>query len=147
MSRSRRLISCKPSGGRELGDPIDWEVSQARQDRAKIVANRDFESSAGFDDRDDGCNARSSFLASDVYPVAASKRDRAHRVLSEVVTQFQTERHAHRIAFAESPWPNRQSVARFLGGEVSSFRLFGLAPSRPFTDEPDLPNGIFPDLD
>jgi hypothetical protein len=40
LSRFRWLISCKPSGGRELGDPIDWEVSQARQDRAKIVANR-----------------------------------------------------------------------------------------------------------
>ena len=65
------LLSCQPSVGSELGDPIDREVRQARQDRAKIVANRDFESSAGFDDRDDGCNTRSSFLASDVYPVAA----------------------------------------------------------------------------
>jgi hypothetical protein len=31
--------------------------------------------------------------------------------------------------------------------EVSSSGLFGLAPSKPFTAEPDLPNGIFPDLD
>jgi len=31
--------------------------------------------------------------------------------------------------------------------EISSSGLFGLAPSKPFTDEPDLPNGIFPDLD
>ena len=56
LSRSRRLISCKPTGGRELGDPIDWEVSQARQDRAKIVANRHLKPPAGFDYRDNGCN-------------------------------------------------------------------------------------------
>jgi hypothetical protein len=30
---------------------------------------------------------------------------------------------------------------------VSSSGLFGLAPSKPFTAEPALPNGIFPDLD
>ena len=38
----RRLVSGQPSGGRELGDSIDREVCQAWQDRAKIVANRDF---------------------------------------------------------------------------------------------------------
>jgi hypothetical protein len=40
LSRSRRLIFCKPSGGRELADSIDFEVSQAWQDQAKRVANR-----------------------------------------------------------------------------------------------------------
>src|ERR1700730_17874241 len=41
--RSRRvLFSGQPSAGSELGDAIDREVSQARQGRAKIVANRDF---------------------------------------------------------------------------------------------------------
>jgi len=41
--RSRRvLVSGQPSAGSELGDAIDREVSQARQGRAKIVANRDF---------------------------------------------------------------------------------------------------------
>jgi hypothetical protein len=37
-----RLVSSQPSCRRELGDPIDREVGQARQDRAKIVADRDF---------------------------------------------------------------------------------------------------------
>ena len=36
------LVSGQPSAGSELGDAIDREVSQARQGRAKIVANRDF---------------------------------------------------------------------------------------------------------
>jgi len=39
---STGLVSGQPSAGSELGDAIDREVSQARQGRAKIVANRDF---------------------------------------------------------------------------------------------------------
>jgi len=35
------VVSDQPSGGSELGDPIDREVCRARQDRAKNVANRD----------------------------------------------------------------------------------------------------------
>jgi hypothetical protein len=62
------LISCKPAAGVKLGDPIDWEVSQARQARAKIVANRDLKPAAGFDYRVNGCNARFGLLAFDVYP-------------------------------------------------------------------------------
>jgi len=110
LSRSRRLISCKPSGGRELGDPIDWEVSQARQDRARIVANRDLKPPAGFDYRDNGCNARSGLLASDVDPVAASQGDRAHRVLSQVIGQLQFG------IFQETsePHPKRQRVVASL---------------------------------
>jgi hypothetical protein len=37
-----RSVASQPSCRRELGDPIDREVGQARQYRAKIVANRDF---------------------------------------------------------------------------------------------------------
>jgi hypothetical protein len=43
-------VSGQPSAGREFGDPIDREVSQSRQDRAKIVADWDLDSPAGFDD-------------------------------------------------------------------------------------------------
>ena len=43
-------VSGQPSAGREFGDPIDRKVSQSRQDRAKIVADWDLESPAGFDD-------------------------------------------------------------------------------------------------
>ena len=42
IARFRRLVSGQPSGWRELCDSIDREVRQARQDRAKIVPNRDF---------------------------------------------------------------------------------------------------------
>jgi hypothetical protein len=106
----RRLVSSRPGARGKFSDSFDREIRHARQDRAKIVANRDFESSAGFDDRDDGCHARSSFLASDVYPVVASKRDRAHRVLSQVVTQFQLG------MFQETgqPRPKRQCIVASL---------------------------------
>jgi hypothetical protein len=49
-ARSRRLVLGQPSAGRGFGDPIDREVSQSRQDRAKIVADWNLESLAGFDD-------------------------------------------------------------------------------------------------
>jgi hypothetical protein len=106
----RRLVSSYPGARGKFSDSFDREIRLARQDRAKIVANRDFEPSAGFDDRDDGFNARSSFLASDVDPVAASKRDGAHRVLSEVVTQFQL------AMFHETgePRPKRQCIVASL---------------------------------
>jgi hypothetical protein len=57
------LVSGQPNAGRELRDPILREVSQGRHDRARIVLNRDLESTAGFDYRDDGCNAWSGFFA------------------------------------------------------------------------------------
>src|ERR1700724_55182 len=84
-----RSFSSQPSCRRELRDPIDREVGQAGQDRAKIVANRDFQSPAGFDDRDYSRDARSGLLASDVDPVTAAPGQRAHGVLSQVVTQLQ----------------------------------------------------------
>jgi hypothetical protein len=80
------LGASHPTSQRELCDPIDGKVYQAWQDRAKILADRNFEPSAGFDNRDDGCDARPSLLAADVYPIAAPKSDRAHGVLGKIVT-------------------------------------------------------------
>ena len=81
----RRSVSSQPSCRRELCDPIDREVGQAGQDRAKIVANRDFQSPAGFDDRDYSRDARSGLLASDVDPVTAAQGQWAHGVLSHLL--------------------------------------------------------------
>jgi hypothetical protein len=55
--------------------------------------------------------------------------------------------------------PSEQGLIRLIGYDIlhngltlpsfpdSSFGLIGLAPSKPFTPEPDLPPGLFPDLD
>jgi hypothetical protein len=42
-----RIFSFGPATGRERADPIDWEISKAWQDRAKILADRNLKSSAG----------------------------------------------------------------------------------------------------
>jgi hypothetical protein len=97
-----RSVSSQPSCRRELRDPIDREVGQAGQDRAKIVANRDFQSPAGFDDRDYSRDARSGLLASDVDPVTAAQGQRAHGVLSQVVTQLQLGMFQERLSRAQS---------------------------------------------
>jgi hypothetical protein len=89
VAEFRRLVSNRPGAWGEFSDPIDWEASQTRQDRAKVDASRDLESPAGFDDRDDGCNAWAGFLAADMDPIPSSNGDRTHRVLGQVVTQLQ----------------------------------------------------------
>ncbi len=48
---------------------IDRKVGQSGQDRAKVAANRDFESSAGFGDREYRRDAGCCFLTADVYPI------------------------------------------------------------------------------
>jgi hypothetical protein len=57
VATRQRLVSIPPGAGRQFGNSTDREVSQARKYRAKIVANRQFESPTGFNDRDDRCNA------------------------------------------------------------------------------------------
>ena len=63
------LGSGQPTSLRELCDPIDWKVCKAWQDRVKILVHRNFKPSAGFDHRDDGCDARPGLLAADVYQI------------------------------------------------------------------------------
>jgi hypothetical protein len=57
--------------------------------RAQIVAHRNAEPPAGFDNRDDGCDAWAGFLAANVDPILTSKRDRTYRILGAIVTQLQ----------------------------------------------------------
>ena len=68
----RRLVSGRPSAGREFGDSIDRKIGQAREHRAEVVADREVQTPTGFDDRNDGGNPWPSLLASDVDPVLAS---------------------------------------------------------------------------
>src|SRR5262245_12611830 len=50
------LASRRPGAGRYFGNSTGREVSQAREYRAKIVANLHLKSSTGFNDRDVGRN-------------------------------------------------------------------------------------------
>ena len=72
ISGLSQLVSGEPTGGRELSDPIDREVCQARQSRAKVVADGDLQPTTGFDDGEDRGDAWSGILAAEVDPVFAT---------------------------------------------------------------------------
>ena len=73
QSESKPLVEVKMAGIQRNGSgPGSCSLEVVLAEGRRIEVRRDFESSAGFDDRDDGCDARASFLASDMYPVAAA---------------------------------------------------------------------------
>jgi Mu transposase, C-terminal domain/Integrase core domain len=87
------LSSCRYWASRAavLGEQCglaDWAVSQPRQDRTQIVANRDVQPAAAFNDRHDCCNSRPRLLAADVDPVP-SKCHGPYRVFSQAIVQLQ----------------------------------------------------------
>jgi hypothetical protein len=57
--------------GCQFSNPTDRKVGKTGQDSREIIANGDLQAMAGFDDGEDGCDARSGFLASEVDPVFA----------------------------------------------------------------------------
>ena len=71
FSRRSWLGSSSPSAGCQFGDAADRQIGETRQDRAEIIADGDLQAAAGFDDGEDGCDARTGFLASEVDPVFA----------------------------------------------------------------------------
>ena len=62
-----QLGSTCPGYRGKLSDPID------REGKSPIVAPRNAESPAGFDNRDGGCDAWAGFLAANVDPILTSK--------------------------------------------------------------------------
>ena len=66
-----QLGSTRPGYRGKLSDPIDREG--APEGQSPIVAPRNAESPAGFDSRDDGCDAWAGFLAANVDPILTSK--------------------------------------------------------------------------
>ena len=76
-------------GGGELGESLYGGVGEAEWDSGQVVAHRDVDAAAGFDDGKDGGDFGSGLLAADVDPVFSSQRDRAHGVFGEVVAQLE----------------------------------------------------------
>src|SRR5258708_5553857 len=72
FSRRSWLGSSSPSAGCQFGDAADRQIGETRQDRAEIIADGDLQATAGFDDGEDGCDARTGFSASEVDPVFAT---------------------------------------------------------------------------
>src|SRR3984885_15310808 len=84
-----RSVSGDPCCGSELGDALDGGVGEAGKDVGEVVAHRNLEPSTAFDNREDRRHARSSLFAADVVPVLSARCNWTHRVLSQVIAQFQ----------------------------------------------------------
>ena len=62
----------RPSGRGDVWDAVNGSVCEAGQDVGEVVAERDFEASTGFHNREDGSYPRPGLLASDMDPVGAA---------------------------------------------------------------------------
>ena len=64
-------------------------MSWSSADSSEIIADGDLQATAGFDDGEDGCDARSGFLAAKVDPAFATQCHRPDGVLGGVGAQLQ----------------------------------------------------------
>src|SRR5258707_15853442 len=88
FSRRSWLGSSSPSAGCQFGDAADRQIGETRQDRAEIIADGDLQARAGFDDGEDGCDARTGFSASEVVPDFATKYYCPNGVLGRISNQL-----------------------------------------------------------
>jgi len=65
----------RPCRGRESGDALDGHVGESGQDGGEVVAHRNAEPAAAFDDGEDGGDTRSGLRAADMDPVGTAKGD------------------------------------------------------------------------
>ena len=95
----------------ELGKAVDGRVGETGEDCRQVIANGDIDAATGFDDREDGGDFGSGFLAADMDPVFAAERYRAHGVFGKVVAQFEFRVFQEAREFR----PKRQRVVRGFG--------------------------------
>lgn len=64
-----------PGGRRDFRDTLKRRVCQSWEDAGEVVAHRDFESAAAFNDGEDCCDARPGLFAADMDPVGSAQGD------------------------------------------------------------------------
>ena len=72
------MCVCGPCSGRERGDALDGHVCESGQDIGEVVAHRNAEPAAAFDDGQDGGDAWSGLRAADMDPVGSAKGHGPH---------------------------------------------------------------------
>jgi hypothetical protein len=73
----------------EFREAPDREVGKSGEDRCQVVAYGDSEPSAAFHDRENRRDLWPRLGATDVYPVLSTQSHGTHRILREVIAQFQ----------------------------------------------------------
>ena len=66
------MVGC-PGGRSKFGEALDGCIGESGQDGGEVVAHRNAEPAAAFDDGEDCGHARSDLLAADVDPVGSAQ--------------------------------------------------------------------------
>ena len=82
-------MSCSPSGRGKFCGALEWCVCKSWKDVGEVITDGDVEPAAAFNNGEDGCDAWAGVLAADMDPVGSAQGDGTHRVLGEIVAQFQ----------------------------------------------------------
>src|ERR1700741_1322044 len=100
-------MSRSPGGGGKFCGALDWRVCKSWKDVGEVITDRDVEPAAAFNDGKDCRDAWAGVFTADMDPVRAAQGDGAHRILGEIVAQFQF----WIVEEAYKSRPDRQRVA------------------------------------
>src|ERR1700733_11789744 len=99
---------------------LEWRVCKSWKDSGQVITDRDVEPAAAFNNGEDCCDAWAGVFAADMDPVGAAQGDGTHRILGEIVAQFQF----WIVEEACQSRPDRQRVAGSLAcGALGQHRL------------------------
>ena len=113
-------MSGSPGGRSKFCGALQGRVCKSWKDVGEVITDRDIEPAAAFNNGEDRCDAWPCIFAADMDPVGAAQGDGAHRILGEIVAQFQF------WIFEEAcqSRPDRQRVAGSLArGALGQHRL------------------------
>src|SRR5579864_3297181 len=105
-------MSGGPGRRGKFWDALNRCVCEPGEDFGEVVAHRDFESAAAFNDGEDCCDARTGLFTPDVNPVGPTEGNGTHRILGDIGAQLQF----WIIQKTCKPGPDRKRVAAGLAG-------------------------------
>src|ERR1700677_2905807 len=100
-------MSGSPGARRKFWGALEWRVRKPWKDVGEVITDRDVEPAAAFNNGEDGSDAWAGVFAADMDPVGAAQGDGTHRILGDIVAQFQF----WIVEEACKPGPDRQRVA------------------------------------
>ena len=80
---------CSPGGRGKFWDALEWRVCKSWKDSGQVITDWEVEPAAAFNNGEDCCDAWAGVFAADMDPVGAAQGDGTHRILGEIVAQFQ----------------------------------------------------------
>jgi len=82
-------MSGSPGGRSKFCGALEWCVSKSWKNSGQVITDWDVEPAAAFNRGEDSRDAWAGVFAADMDPVGAAQGNGAHRILGEIVAQFQ----------------------------------------------------------